>query len=315
MTAPFESVGDGILAIDADYVRPRLAASHLLTAGGRAAFIDVGANHSAPNLLAALASCQLGADDVEHIILTHVHLDHAGGAGQLARLLPRARVWVHPRGAAHLIDPAKLIAGTMALYGAERYAELYGELEPIAKERISTVADGQQLTLGDRTLEFIYTPGHALHHVCIVDRDAHVAFTGDTFGISYREFDGAAGEFAFPTTTPTQFDPEQLLASIDRVLQLKPRAAYLTHYSRVTSIERLGADLKNDIAAFVAIAREAARTPKRVARIKAAMFDYLSERLDGHGYRGGERLRHQLLDGDIELNAAGLDTWLSRTAR
>jgi len=168
--------------------------------------------------------------------------------------------------------------------------------------------------LGTRTWEFIHTPGHALHHVCIVDREAGDIFTGDTFGVSYREFDTAAGEFVFTTSTPTQFDPSQLHASVERLLKFEPRALYLTHYGRVGDAPRLGADLHADIDAFVSIARGAASAADPVADMAPKLFAHLSARLDAHGFAGDSARRHAILDGDIELNAAGLAAWLARGA-
>jgi glyoxylase-like metal-dependent hydrolase (beta-lactamase superfamily II) len=308
------SGAQGIRTIDTDYVRPHLAASHLLVDSGRAAFIDTGTSLAAPRLVEALAAAGLDGSAVDCILLTHVHLDHAGGAGRLAQLLPHARVYVHPRGAAHLRDPSKLIAGTIAVYGERTYRDLYGTVEPVPAERIVTVADGDELALGARVLRFLHTPGHALHHVCIHDADARVLFSGDTFGVSYREFDAVCGEFAFITTTPTQFDPKQLHASVDRILALRPHTVYLTHYGPVHEIERLAADLHADIDAFVAIARAAAAGPDRVRRMAERIFRHLCHRLAGRGCDADERRLHAMLDMDCELNAAGLESWLVRTA-
>jgi glyoxylase-like metal-dependent hydrolase (beta-lactamase superfamily II) len=295
-----------------EYVRPNLDASHLIVDQGRAAFVDTGTALSVPNLLAALASHDVGVDDVDYILLTHVHLDHAGGAGALAAALPRARVLLHPRGVRHVIDPTVLVAAAQAVYGAARFREQHGDVRGIPAERVAAVADGERVKVGGRSFEFIHTPGHAMHHLCIVDRDSNVVFTGDTFGVSYREFDTAAGEFIFPTTTPSQFDPEQLHASINRILEFKPKTAYLTHYGPVREVQKLGLDLHTDIDEFVRIATGVADQPRRIERMAAAIFDYLSARLDDHGYSGRAQERHALLDGDIELNAAGLDAWLSR---
>jgi glyoxylase-like metal-dependent hydrolase (beta-lactamase superfamily II) len=217
---------------------------------------------------------------------------------------------------AHIIDPTALIAATKAVYGERRYASVYGEITGIPAGRVEAVDDGRRIGLGRRTLELLHTPGHALHHVSIVDREAAVVFTGDTFGVSYREFDTAAGEFILPTTTPTQFDPGQLHASVDRILALKPRSVYLTHYSRVDGVERLGLDLHADIDAFVAIARSAAQAAgppaDSIAVMERRLFEHLFARLSVHGYAGGEAAAHTLLDDDISLNAAGLLAWLAR---
>ena len=303
---------DGITAIDTDYARPRLDASHLVVDNGRAAFVDTGTTLSVPNLLAALEARGVGRDQVDWVLTTHVHLDHAGGAGALMRHLPNARCVTHPRGARHLVDPAKLVAASIVVYGEQRYRELYGEIVPVEEDRMRVPADGERIMLGTRTLELIYTPGHALHHYCIVDLDSRRIFPGDTFGISYREFDVNGHEFVMPTTTPVHFDPEALKASIDRLLGYAPRAMYLTHYSEVRDVERLAGDLKRGVDAFVTLGRALAAAPERAARMREAMFGQLSAWLDEHGYSGDTAERHRLLDDDIDLNVQGLEVWLDR---
>jgi glyoxylase-like metal-dependent hydrolase (beta-lactamase superfamily II) len=232
----------------------------------------------------------------------------------MARARPRAQVVMHPRAAAHMTDPSRLIAATQAVYGERHFTEHYGQIHPIPVARIRVIGDGERLSLGSRTFEFLYTPGHALHHVSLHDRDAQEMFTGDTFGISYREFDTAAGEFLFVTTSPTQFDPEQLHASVDKILALAPQAVYLTHYSRVGRVLDHGADMHSDIDASVRMAQSAAEAPDPAAAIIPQLVAHLWRRLDAHGCRLGDVERHALLDLDIELNAAGLAAWLSRRA-
>ena len=305
-------IGNGVYCIDTGYLRPGLAASHLIVDGGRAAFVDTGAAPAHPRLMAALASAGLAPDQVDYVFLTHVHLDHAGGAGQLLRALPRARAVLHPRGAPHMVDPAKLVAGTVEVYGETLYRELYEEILPIAAERVVVAGDGDRYVVGRRTLELLDTPGHARHHYCAHDLDHEQIFSGDTFGISYREFDTAAGPFVFPTTTPVQFDPAALHASIDRLMARRPKRMILTHFGPVGDLERLSRDLHAAIDAFVAMARRYAGEPDRSERIAAAMYENLSARLDAHGYAGDDGLRHELLDPDIRLNTEGLEVWLTR---
>ncbi len=303
----------GVCAIDTEYERPRLDASHLIVHRGRAAFVDTGANNAVPGLLAALAAKGLAPEQVDYIFLTHVHLDHAGGAGLLVRHLPDATVIVHPRGLRHLADPSKLIAGTIAVYGEEGYRRLYGELSPIPEARLRAAQDGERFLLGGRPLETLYTPGHALHHYCLHDVEARAIFTGDTFGISYRETDTEAGPFIFPTTTPVQFDPPALHASIDRLLALQPEAMYLTHYSRVADVQKLGRDLHARIDGTVALAQRL-RTPGpgRTAAMETALFDYLCKELDAHGNTQGAEERLAILGGDVRLNVQGLEVWLDK---
>ena len=305
-------VGNGVYRIDTEYLRPGLAASHLVVDDGHAAFVDTGAAPAHPRLMQALTELGLAPEQVDYVFLTHVHLDHAGGAGQLMQALPRARAVLHPRGAPHMVDPAKLIAGTVAVYGDTVYRELYGEIVPIAAERVVIANDGDRIVLGSRTFELLDTPGHARHHYCAHDLDHDDIFSGDTFGISYRDFDTAAGAFIFPTTTPVQFDPAALHSSVDRLMARRPRRMVLTHFGPVGDLERLSGDLHADIDEFVAVARRHAGVPERADRIAEDVFTYLSARLDSHGFAGDEELRHQLLDPDVRLNTQGLEVWLAR---
>jgi glyoxylase-like metal-dependent hydrolase (beta-lactamase superfamily II) len=309
-----EPVGTNVFAVDTLHTRERADAGYLIVEGGRAALVDTGTHLSAPNFLKALADLDIDTECVEYILLTHIHLDHAGGAGRLATALKRARVAVHPRGVAHLADPSRLVAATKAVYGEAHFAAEFGDIVPIAATRIIALEDGQKIRLGARTLECIYTPGHALHHVCIADRDTGEVFSGDTFGVSYRECDTGAGEFIVTTTSPAQFDPAQLHASVERIAALAPRAIYVTHYGRLAYSPKLAADLHADIDVMVAIAGAHAGAADRVERMRAEILAHWSGRLSRHGFRGGEAEGHRLLGMDAALNAQGLDAWLTRTA-
>lgn len=303
---------DGIAAVDVDYVRPQLAAAHLIVHGGRAAIVDTGANHAVPILLAALEALGVAPEAVDYVFITHVHLDHAGGAGRLLQELPAARAVLHPRAAPHMIDPAKLVAGTLAVYGEEFYRRTYGELVPIDPARVIVTSDGQRLELAGRPFEFLHTPGHALHHHSIVDLGTASIFPGDTFGISYRELDTDQGAFIIPATSPTQFEPEQLIASIDRLLGRSPRAMYLTHYSRVTELARLAADLKAQIRQFADFGRRHAGSGARVEAIRAEIRALWLARLRAHGVTLPEARIEELLGADLELDTLGVIAWVDR---
>lgn len=301
---------DGITAVDTDYLRPQQDASHLIVEGGRAAFVDTGTNFSVPNLLAALSAADLDVGDVDWVFLTHVHLDHAGGAGLLTSSLPNARAVVHPRGARHMIDPSRLVAGTKAVYGERRYAEMYGELLPIPPGRLVEAADGDRFELAGRPFATLHTEGHARHHYCLHDPQAAAVFTGDSFGVSYRELDTANGEFVFPTTTPVHFDPEEAHRAVERIMACEPDWLYLTHYSRVPAARRLADDMHRGIDDFVALARENAAADDRSAAISGALFDYLAGRARAHGVAAGDDWLHDVLDMDVNLNTQGLEHWL-----
>ena len=305
----------GISAIDTDYLRPLFDASHLIVQDGHGAFVDTGINHSVSLLLDALGRQNIDTADVDYVFLTHVHLDHAGGAGSLMQHLPNAQAVIHPRGAAHMIDPAKLVAGAEAVYGKDRCREMYGEPVPIAADRILVVDDGQTVEFQGRPLQCIFTEGHARHHYCLSDPSSKGIFTGDSFGVSYRELDTAKGEFIFPTTTPIHFDPPEAHKAIDRLMALEPEALYLTHYSRVTDLPRLADDMHQRIDDFVAIATRHANDNNRTEAMHESMFSYFVEQLDAHGFRADEERIHAILDMDVELNTMGIEHWLDKTMK
>lgn len=301
---------DGITAVDAEYVRPGHAAAHIVQHRGRAAFVDTGTNHSVPYLLDALSTLGIAPEAVDFVFLTHVHLDHAGGAGLLMQALPNARAVLHPRGLRHMVDPSQLIAASIQVYGEATYRSLYGELQPIPAERTLVTQDGERLQLAGREFEFVHTPGHALHHHAIIDVAHGNIFSGDTFGMSYRECDTAQGSFIVPTTTPTQFDPEQLIASVRRLAAYQPQALYLMHYSRVTDVPRLADLLEHQIREFVRIARE--HGPDSRARIRADMRELWFSLLRRHGCTLPEAELDDLFGMDLDLNTDGLVAWLRR---
>ena len=318
MAVPFptylEPLAHGIFAIDTGFHRDRFDAAYLVVQQGRAAFIDTGTAFAVPRLLGALEALGLARDAVDWVIPTHVHLDHAGGVGQLMRELPRAKALVHPRGARHLIDPSVLWQGATAVYGAEEMARSYGELLPVPAERVLTSTDGMVLHLADRALHFADTPGHARHHHCIWDERTAGWFTGDTFGLSYREFDTAKGAWIVPTAVPVQFEPEVLEASMRRLLARAPRCMYLTHYGRVQDVDRLGSLLLGLLAELVALGRRERQAADRHEALKRGQLELFCASLADHGCTMPRAQVGDLLAIDLELNAQGMAIWLDREA-
>jgi glyoxylase-like metal-dependent hydrolase (beta-lactamase superfamily II) len=310
--ARITDIGDGIIAIDTEYQRPLQDASHLIIESGRGAFVDTGTNDSVPLLLDALQRQDLDVGDVDYVFLTHIHLDHAGGAGLLMRELPNAQCVVHPRGAPHMISTERLIKGTEAVYGAEETRRMYGDILPIEEDRVLVPDDEQWVDLNGRALQALYTEGHARHHYCLNDPTSCGVFTGDSFGISYRELDTAAGEFIFPTSTPASFDPVEAHKAVDRIMGCWPKQLYLTHYSRVTDLERLAADMHAGIDAYRQMALDRRAAADRGVALEGAMYEYLSTRALAHGFKGGDEAMRAILGSDVALNAAGLAAWLAR---
>jgi glyoxylase-like metal-dependent hydrolase (beta-lactamase superfamily II) len=311
-------LGHQIYLVDTGFGgRPGFDGAYLVVSDGRAAFIDTGHNDAVERLLGALAAVGLAPEAVDWVIPTHVHLDHAGGAGLLMTKLPNARALIHPRGARHLITPLALVEGARAVYGADEVRRTYGTIEPIPAERVVESHDGLVVHVGTRPLRLIDTPGHARHHHCIWDERSRGWFTGDTFGISYREFDCAAGPWLFPSTTPVQFEPDALRRSVDRLLEARPQALYLTHFGRITQVERAAAQFLATLEAFeqaahVVRADHPDDAPARAAALRTRVEATLLQAARTTGSTVADDVARTLLDTDITLNAQGIHVWLSR---
>jgi glyoxylase-like metal-dependent hydrolase (beta-lactamase superfamily II) len=311
----FEDLGHGITMIDAQLYRQGQVSTYLVVEGGRAAFVETGTAHSVPGLLSVLERKGVARENVDYVIPTHVHLDHAGGAGELLRHLPNARLVIHPRGARHMIDPSRLNAGATAVYGEDQMERLFGRVVPVPAERVIEAADGDAVDFNGRPLRFLDTPGHARHHFCVVDEVGDGIFTGDTFGLSYRWFDTVRGPFVLPTTTPVQFEPEALHASVDRLVGEGLGYMYLTHYSRVGDLPRLKGDMHELIDRYVAMARAHADAGEsRHGILCEEMMQLMIHRLRDHGCTLPEDQVRELLGPDVDLNVQGLEVWLEKVA-
>ncbi len=303
---------DNVTCIDTGYCRPSLAACYLIVHRGQAAFVDTGTFYAVPFLLKLLEYKKIDVENVVYVMPTHVHLDHAGGAGELMRHLPNATLISHPRGARHLIDPGKLTAGATAVYGEDEFRKSFGELVPVPEHRIIVAEDGFKIDLNGRPLLFLDTPGHARHHYSVYDEMSNGFFTGDTFGLSYRELDSINGSYIFPTTTPVQFDPEAWHGSIDRYLSYRPERMFLTHFGMVTDIPRLADNLHQGIDAFVDMARHAANSDNRHQKILETMTAFLVSGVARVNPQISENRCKQIFAFDLELNTQGLEVWLDR---
>ena len=336
---PFvEVLEHGIHVIDTGFYRPLFDASYLIIESGRAAFIDTGTNHSVPRLLAALEAAGLSPDAVDWVIATHVHLDHAGGIGLLMTHLPNAVLVVHPHGAAHLIDPTRLVQGACAVYGAEEVARSYGDIIGVPAARVLRSTDGMTITLGAtlRPLTLLDTPGHARHHHCIWDARSQGFFSGDTFGLSYREFDTTHGAWVMPTSSPVQFEPEPMRNSVQRMLAYEPTRLYVTHYGSIgasaADVRRIGDLLLTQLDAMVAlgtsltdevvtdaVAQSLIQPPIDDAVRHAALLSGFAAihlaSLRAHGFTLPDAEIAALMQLDVVLNAQGMAIWLDRRQR
>ncbi len=297
MTSRFNvsNIADGISVIDSGYFSKDFAAIYLLRQGNEVAIIETGNKYSATNVQKALEMDALSFSDVAYIIPTHVHLDHAGGAGELMNRCQNAQLIVHPRGARHMIDPSKLIAGAIAVYGEANYKKLYGEIIPIDSSRVIEADDNFILDFEGRELKFIDTPGHARHHFCIWDEMTGSMFTGDTFGVSYREFDKGNEVYIFPSTSPVQFDPEALIKSIEKLITYRPKRLCLTHFSAIDPTNKVVDQLIDGIHFVSSLAKEYASHNflKGIKKVGNDDLEFCRDRL---------KL-------DVEINTQGLIYW------
>ncbi len=316
MTAHTIDYPGGTTAIDTELGRRRHTAAWLLEQAGRAALIETGVPLAAGRVLAVLEQRGIAREAVDWVFITHIHLDHGGGAGALLAALPNARLVVHPSGARHMVDPSRLMASATAVYGEAVMRSVYGEMVPVDPARLIEAHDGDRFELAGRVLQTLDTPGHARHHYCLWDVQARQLFTGDTFGLCYPELTTERGPFVLPTTTPTQFDPAALRASIERLLALEAEAVCFTHFGRYGGVAQLGADLLQRLDQLVALAEgvaaEATPSIDRTELLAGAIRGWLWPALDDHGCRLDDAERQHLLAMDIELNAQGLACWLER---
>lgn len=207
---------------------PGIIASFLLTGPDGLALVDVGSAASLSHLLAGIRSTGHDPSEIQHILLTHVHLDHAGATGALLAHTPNARVYVHHIGAPHLINPEKLLASATRIYG-DQMNQLWGNITPVPAERVTSIDEGVELRVGERTLWALYTPGHAIHHVAFHDPAREVIFTGDVGGVRLEGI-----SYVRPPTPPPDLNLEDWSASIERLRALKPQALYLPHFGEVS---------------------------------------------------------------------------------
>ena len=302
------NVVDGISVIDSEYYSKDFAAIYLLKQKNKVIIIETGTNYSVPHVKEALSQAGLSFSDVSYVIPTHVHLDHAGGAGLLMMQCQNAALVVHPRGARHLIDPSKLVAGAKAVYGENKFKEYYGEIFPIDANRVIQADDNFILDFDGRELRFIDTPGHARHHFCIWDKATKSMFTGDTFGISYRDLDHQDELYILPSTSPVQFDPEALIQSINRIMEFKPERVCLTHFSAIKPTKKATNKLIESIHFVSNLAIKYADKNDSESIIYKKMMDYFLEGLNEIGFQNNDYAKDRL-SLDVLINTQGLIYW------
>ena len=240
---------------------PGVIASYLLTGADGLALVDVGSAATLDQLLAAIRATGHQPEDIKHILLTHIHLDHAGATGALLPYMPQARVYVHHIGAPHLINPEKLIVSASRIYG-DKMQTLWGEMLPVPEERITLLDDGVETRVGERTLNALYTPGHAIHHVAFHDAAHAAIFSGDVAGVRLEDID-----YVRPPTPPPDLNLEDWSASIERLRALRPETLYLPHFGPTAGSDRHFTELRERLYAWGDIVARGMREGKEDQRL------------------------------------------------
>lgn len=306
------NLGGSIYQIDVCDQEPERTACYLILAD-KVALIETGPAPGTVHIKDALKKLGIPPEQVDYIIVTHIHLDHAGGAGVMARDLPRAKVCVHPRGARHLIDPARLAAGARAIYG-ESFDRLFGAVLPVPGERVCTPADGEILDLGGgRILTFYHTPGHARHHIIIHDPASRGVFSGDTLGVRFQALSRLVGsDIILLSTPPPEFDPAGMIETLDRVAGLDLDYIYFAHYGRAGGVSAILAYLKDQLHAFEALGRRLLVSGGGAGEIERAIRDMVMDQVAIYGLKDSEHPAIKFMELDIRLNAAGINHYLGR---
>lgn len=308
-----KNYNNGIYLLDAHYLRDNLAAVYMIVEGDSVALVETANAPSLKYVLEALSELNLTSEAVKYILLTHIHLDHAGGAGSYMDAFPHAQLVVHPKGVRHMVDPSYLEAGVVGVYGQEFVDKIYGKLAPIDVNRIISAEDGLVINLNGRELICRDTPGHANHHNIIIDGKTGGVFSGDIFGVAYLELNFKDKRLVFPTTTPVNFSPEKMVNSIKLIESYTPQYVYLTHFGQVGNIEQIANELRRMIADYVAIAHESAGAQDVVAEIADRLKQYIVLEAKSLGLPLSADEVLALVEMDMQINAQGLAVWLKQT--
>jgi len=293
------SVAPGVLEIDTLLGGWERVTAGYLIQGSAPVLVETGSQSSVPVLLASLDKIGVGPEELAGVAITHIHLDHAGGVGDVARAFPSATIYVHEKGARHLADPTRLIDSAARVYGP-LLDSLYGRLEPTDAKRIHVVADGEEIVVSpNRTLAAVDSPGHAKHHVGFHDSATGVLFAGDAVGVKLPD-----GGVLRPATPPPDFDLDLALGSLRKFSARRPSALALAHYGLLESPQELLAEAEETLRQWAETAEKAFREEADIAEALSARFDPALEDVEP-----AHREKLETLNG-VHSNAAGFRHWL-----
>lgn len=299
---------------DYDLSMPERTGTYVL-AEENLTIIETCASPSVPRILEGLEELGYSPKDLKYIIVTHIHLDHAGGAGLLLKDCPNAKIIVHPKGKKHLANPSRLIAGAKAVYG-ERFDSLFAPILPIPEDRLIAMGDGETLTISDDlTLTFYDSPGHANHHFSIYHPKVKGMFTGDTCGVLYPELLKNGIELYLPSTSPNQFDPEKMLKSIDLFRSKNLKHIFFGHFGMSTNPNEVYQQVTSWLDKFVTIARksfeEGVSDEERAKLTTLGLLNLVTSHLDEKEISKEHKV-YKILSLDMEVCAMGLIDYVNK---
>jgi glyoxylase-like metal-dependent hydrolase (beta-lactamase superfamily II) len=306
------SAAPGIVGVDTRIAgRDRLTSAYLLE-GEEPALVETGPTTSVEAVDGALRALGLGPEDLAHVVVTHIHLDHAGGVGTLAKRYPKATIWVHERGAPHLAEPERLVSSVARVYGEERMRSLFGPVEPSPPDRLRAISGGDRVRLGSRSLEVLYTPGHASHHVALIDSASGALFTGDALGIHLPD-----ARVLRPVTPPPDIDVEASVESIERIRDRAGSVLLFSHFGPVGDVGELCELAVKRLRKWAGIVRDAMEETEDLDRIAELLERGTASEFEDAWADGAEvdRAPYEIL-GTMTTNAAGLVRyWRKRAER
>lgn len=296
-----------VFTIDCNYILPELACAYLVVEGNEATFVENNTTKAVPTLLAELKKHNIPKENVKYIIITHVHLDHAGGTAALLEECPNATVVAHPKAAPHLVSPQRLIESAKQVYGEEKFFNLYGDIQGVPENKIYIPHDGETIQWGSRYFKFIYTRGHANHHFVIYDSLTNGIFTGDSFGLAYPVLQKGSSPFLFPSTTPTDFDPVEAKVSLQKIKDTEADKAYLTHFG-VWEYMETGIRLMYDGISYMEEVFLLAQDPSLE---EAQIDEFVKNKVNLYFHKEVEKRNlpssvYDYLNLDIEINSMGI---------
>lgn len=292
-----------ITLIDCHYIQKKTAAVYLIKDTSQAALVETNTPSCLPYVLEEMKKQNVQREDIKYIFVTHIHLDHSGGAPRFLEEFPNAKVVTHPMGVRYLKDPSRIIKGARAVYGDELFDKLYGEIPGIPEDNIIAAEDGQEFLLNSDKLITYHTPGHASHHIAVYHPATNGIFSGDVFGVSYPGMRQNGNSVLLSTTTPTEFDPDLAEASIEKIVGTGCDKIYLTHFGTWDNVEQGAKMLRENLAYLRDHMREAMKMqPDQVyPYLRKQVQEYFESKIDT-ALNNEEK---NFLKLDMDLNAQG----------